>query len=82
MHGVAHLLVRPWYRYENYAYTFSAEPPFRVQAIARRPLLLRGRRVRFVSSLTYLGHSRAIDEAMVGVVRDTWPPCVTRSLHT
>ena len=54
-------------QYENYAYSFSAEPPFRIRAISRKPLVLQGRRVRFVSSLTYLGHSHVIDEAMVGV---------------
>ena len=36
-------------------------------AIGRKPLTLRGKRVRFVSSLTYLGHSKVVDEAMVGI---------------
>ena len=54
-------------QYENYAYTFSAEPPYHITAISRRPIALRGKRVRFVSSLTYLGHHKGIDEAMVGI---------------
>lgn len=54
-------------QYDNYAYTFSAEPPFRIKTISRRPLSLRGKRVRFVSSITYLGFSREISEPMVGV---------------
>ena len=51
---------------ENYAYTFEASPPYRILSVGRRPLGLRGKRVRFVSSLTYLGALRG-GEAMVGV---------------
>ena len=46
-------------QYQNYAYTFAAEPPFRITAVSRRPLVLRGKRVRFVSSLSYLGFHAA-----------------------
>lgn len=44
----------PSLRYQNYAYTFEKSPPFRIQSISRAPLQLRGDRVRFVSSLTFL----------------------------
>ena len=54
-------------QYENYAYTFEATPPYRITAISKKALSLRGQRVRFVSSLTYLGHSKVVDEAMVGI---------------
>ena len=54
-------------QYENYAYTFAADPPYSITAISRHPLTLRGRRVRFVSSLTYLGHHRGLNEALVAV---------------
>ena len=54
-------------QYENFAYTFAAEPPFRITAVARRPLSLRGRRVRFASALTYVGHSHSLGEPLVGV---------------
>ena len=41
--------------YTNYAYTFEPRPPFRVLSVGRRPLRLRGERVRFVSGLARLG---------------------------
>lgn len=41
--------------YTNYAYTFEPRPPFRVLSLGRRPLRLRGERVRFVSGLARLG---------------------------
>ena len=52
-------------QYENYAYTFEATPPYRITAISKKALKLRGQRV-FVA-LTYLGHSKVVDEAMVGI---------------
>ena len=42
--------------YHNYAYTFEPRPPFRILSVGRRPLRLRGERVRFVSGLARLGH--------------------------
>jgi len=42
--------------YTNYAYTFEPRPPFRVLSVGRRPIRLRGERVRFVSGLARLGH--------------------------
>ena len=42
--------------YRNYAYTFEPRPPFRILSVARRPLRLRGERVRFVSGLARLAH--------------------------
>ena len=53
-------------QYHNYAYTFAAEPPFEITAVSRRPLTLRGKRVRFVSSLSFLGHHRGA-EPVVGL---------------
>ena len=52
--------------YRNYVYTFEARPPFGVLSIGRRPMRLRGERVRFASSLTVLGRP-ASDEPLLGV---------------
>ncbi|KAL1518582.1 hypothetical protein AB1Y20_002870 [Prymnesium parvum] len=78
VHGGAHPLLLPSGRrylsvfhtkdtalqYLNYAYTFDATPPFRVRSVGRRALRLHGRRVRFVSSLAWLGGG---EEPWVGV---------------
>ena len=46
--------------------TFGADPPFRILSLSRRPLALRGKRVRFVSSLSFLGPVAGV-ETLVGI---------------
>lgn len=53
--------------YDNYVYTFSATPPFQVLSLARNPLTLRGQRVRFVTSLTFLGRHPGLGEGLFGI---------------
>ena len=54
-------------QYANFAYIFSAVPPFRILSISRKPLKLRGKRIRFASSLTYLGSRQGTGEQVVGI---------------
>lgn len=51
-------------RYKNYVYTFAARPPFEVISVGRKALRLKGKRVRFVTSLTSLGRFEGEDVLM------------------